>query len=408
MKLIFSVLLLILVLFNLANAEPVKIEAARGVYTPGETYQAFVGYNVEIRDEVSSVNFEFRRDEVEVPLALSYISLNNSLGYVYFDFPINLEEGNYSLVVKDLVYIEDGVLVQEDFVQNINLAFVDGSIIAISPGIIKVSSVWDENIFQIYLTNNGDSNLRVNITASDYVSLSDKEIVLNSGDSSSFSVYVDTFEANEQIGYINLDYGNLFYIIPVWLPILGIEVEEREIVEEGVDLRFLDLDRIDQHLAENASIAGPLRIRNYGNTSLGSLIFYVSENLEDIIRFNWSVINIGAGETVEQYIWINEESSNVGIYIGSLYLANNIVNISLPVNIQIVEQEKKEEIIFNRTFVNTSFFNESESTDVEGEDNMEVLWILLVAVVVISSILAYFYYSKKKKKKLEKISSFES
>ena len=407
MKLIFFVLLLILVLFNFANAEPVEVEAARIVYMPGETYQAFVGYNVGLRDEVSSANLEFRREGIEVPLALSYISLNDSLGYVYFDFPTNLGEGNYSLVIKDLIYIENNVLVQRDFVEDIDLSFGDGSIVAINPGIIKVNSVWNENIFQIYLTNNGDSNLRFNITSSGYISLSDKEIVLNSGDNGYFSVYVDAFEANEQIGYVNLDYGDLSYIIPVWLPILETEVEEIESVEEGADLRFLDLDKIEQVLTDNESIAGPLRIRNYGNSSLENLIFSVSNGLKNIVRLNLSTVNIGAGETVEQYIWINEESLNVGTYIGILYLANNVVNISLPFNIEIVEQEKEERVIFNRTLENTSFVNESEFTDVDEEGNGSSLWIILAVVVVISSILGYFYYNKKKRKKLEKISSFE-
>ncbi len=405
MKLIYSFLFLFFVIFSFVNADPLVVDSLKPVYKLGETYQAFLNYNTDFVGDITVNNFEFRRNNTKVPVALSFFDLGNR-GFLYFDIPSNIDEDNYSLVIKDLFYLDDGVLVQSDFTKEINLTFDSFSSISLNPGVIIVNSIWDENIFTVTIENKGASDISLNISSPDYILLSDDSIELTSQEAKTFEVYVDAFDTDKEEGFINLTYGNDSYSVPVLLSFIETDTEN---TGGEYDLRFLRITMINQTIFENETISGPLSVKNYGNYSLEGLVFSVSDSLSGIIGLNLTRVSINPGETLDQYIWINGSGVENGTYSGNIYLANNLVQISLPIYIEVLKGESNNKSLLSNTNLNYTKILDNNKTKQPDtvEKNYSLLWYLFVFIVITLFLIAWLYYRGKREGNKEEITPFD-
>ncbi len=402
MKILYF-LLVILVILPFVNADPLSFDIAKNAYMPGETFQAEILFNVDLEDGLSVSDFEVLKDGNEIEVAYSLIELNSSYYYLYFDIPNDLDEGNYTLVIKNLVYVEEGVLLEENYERSLEIFNKQGKVLAVSSGVIVVENVWDENIFDFEVRNNGNETVNVDISSSSFIKLSNQELTIDSGETENFQIFVDAW--NDEIkGHVVIGYGG-FYDILIWLPYFE---EEEESIEQ-VDIAFLNIDEINQTLDLEEERSGPLKIKNTGSVTLQNLVFGVSDDLQQVLRIKLeNVDSIGPGEVVDQYVWINERDVNPGFYFGYLTISNDQISKSLPVSIKLLSKgigDDNETVVVDDDLNGTTDYNYSEDDFVVEEENSRVwIWFLFIFVLLLILLFGFVFYRKKKRKPVWPIS----
>jgi len=198
-----SIIILLILFLPIISAVTINMNEE---FSQGETLMAKVSGN--FFESITKEDIFFYERHVKEPMSPFITKINNDF-YIYaqlFDKP----ENNYSMVVKNVMYIKGGLVFQEDFTKYFSISNSTADF-SINPGFIST----DKNFF-IEVENLQDSETTISVVTSSIVLETSKPITLTSGATKKiyFSINNLTQPTFELIG---LSTGNSQYKIPVYV-----------------------------------------------------------------------------------------------------------------------------------------------------------------------------------------------
>ncbi len=401
--------LLCMLLFVIGNvyAFSMDISFPKDAYSPGETLQADILIDGTLEENIVTQNIglvcDLDNGEKNLPIiAPSLIRIEENHYYSYFDLNENLNSGNCSVVVKNVIYYENGFLEQEDFSSgDFRLDETNNSLIFVSPAAFVSQDVLDDNSFDVYVTNNNQENLVVNLSSgASYIDLSKDSLQISKDDTESFNVYVSPLlipgSGKETIV---LKYNSQQFSIPIWLFYESQEevnnTEDNTTIVSGDSLSFvMDVDSIDVSVEPSKSLSGYVTVKNTGTNTLDSVVFELTGNLSNVVDLQTPQTSVAIGETFKEYIYVNQKKNSLpGSYEGNLKVSYNGKSIEYPIYVNVLGEDS----------INTSQTNITRRLNqTNGEDSssgVSVWWFVGIFFVIVFIVL-YLLYKKKTKRRL--------
>jgi hypothetical protein len=378
------------VLSVFSHALPISVEFGKENYFSGESVQGklYIGDSVENQIRTNDFRLEWGGDMVSI---FPTLKIFENFTYFYFDLPRDLS-GNYSFIVEDVVYLDNGVLVEEDLTFDFGISEWNESLITIDPGVFDIN-LDGGNFFYLSLVNPSEYSREVNISTSDsFLSLEgNSERTLYSNSVNSFKFYISRVSANKEESSIFVEYDNFSYIIPVYLKNYNVEYNESIVTDS--ELNFFE-DDLNISLEVGESKSGFVSVVNGFDSTLENVQITISDSLRDIVELQVIEIDsIGPGEVIKINIYVNElKNMEVGQYIGDLSLTyDGEVKDMAPFYISILgEEEIVDEV--NITLPPSDDENEEEGT------SRETVLLYMALFVVVVAVLIFIRYSRKKGK----------
>ena len=200
---------------SLVVASPLTIEFDKENYYFGETVQGKMFFNESLEDDIKSTDFSLNFNESSFDVYPILVEFEDYI-YFYFDIPISLSD-NYDLVIEDVIFVDGGILVEEDQSFDISMGIYNGSILTVDPGIIIVN-VDENNWFSIEVGNPSSYVSSVDISSPDgFIFTSDDSFSLSPLGSKNVQFYVSTSFADKSESSVLINYGNLSYSIPIFI-----------------------------------------------------------------------------------------------------------------------------------------------------------------------------------------------
>ncbi len=397
-------LILLIVLAPLAIAQ-FDINLERSYYSAGETLQAKINTNINFVEGISLSKINLTDSENKrVQIPLNFFNLGNGSYYLFFDLPLDLKEGNYSLNFGNLLYYDEGLLKREVFKKEFSVINDKGNILSVYPAFVKLNlEYWERPSISIKLDNKLNETI-IMIPNTTYLVSSKNSLKLGK---SSYTLLVtlnnDAYKLNTITDELALNYGNYSYKIPFLIDIkqrnvLIIPTKENitEISPSGGELSFIEtVDYVNKTLNKDTVINGSLRFKNFGNNVLHGINFTLTNDLSDIIKLTYNELNfLNPGDERAVNLVINEKENINKNYQGEL-IVNSKEGASAKFNFNLnyfKNEEIKEIPIVNET--NTSI----SPPIINKKSNM--LRNMMITVILIGFILVgYFIYKKSKKPK---------
>ncbi|MEK6907490.1 MAG: hypothetical protein AABW45_03095 [Nanoarchaeota archaeon] len=386
-----KILILLLFLLPIVNAQDITISLSKDNYFQQETLQAEVFINLTLAEEITASNFGLiDKENKTIPIPLFLEEISNNHYFIYFNVP-KLNNGTYFFLVKDVKYTDTTLKKisksQEFYLNNI-------SSISILPAILnRVNST------NLKIMNHG-SLINVTIKASE-INLN-KNLLLQNEFNTNLEIpkNIDNFN-------IRIDYGDRFYLIPV-IPYQETFNEIRSLIipKNAFILLNSTLGNYFNNkitLTKDSSPNGPFYIKNTLNLPIDNIEFNLTGNLNEIARLNLNHIDeIKANEALEQYIWINENQNPSKLkYSGNIEVRRNgelLAFIPLEIEFEFIEIKiegnltKENKMNFNKT----TNFTKEQPVGEEQNKNLIIFFVLLILIVII--VLFYFIFKKQKGK----------
>jgi len=148
-----KILILLLFLIPIANAQEITINLAKNNYNNYETIQADILMNLSLAEKITASNFGLiDKNNITIPVSIFLDELSKNHYYVYFNIP-KIQNDTYYFIVKNVKYL-DNYLKKMSKTQEFYLNDFDS--ISIYPGIFnnKISGT-------LKITNHGQ---KTNIT----------------------------------------------------------------------------------------------------------------------------------------------------------------------------------------------------------------------------------------------------
>jgi len=237
---------------------------------------------------------------------------------------------------------------------------------------------------------------------SEYLDTNSMDPVLDSGANG-----IEIIPVNEDEFNIRVDYLDTFYLIPVIPYNIAKETKPLIITKENIILLNSSLGTYFNKnfiLEKNSTPKGPFYIKNTLNYAVNGLTFSLTGNLAEIVRLDYAIVGeIKPGETLTQYVWINENKNPSRLdYQGSieLRLDDDLVS-AIPMEINFLDEKPLNNITEERSSNLTKPVKNITASDQvkEGKDNLTLLFIILIPLALI--VLLYFIFKKDKKKESE-------
>ena len=386
-----KILILLLLLLPLVNAQDITVSIAKDSYHQHETLQAEVSFNLSLTDEITASNFALiDKNNNTIPTTVFLEEITKDHYFIYFNIP-ELDNGTYHFLVKDIVYTDDSLRKtsksKEFFLDNLTS-------ISIFPAILN-----HVNSTTLKINNYGNP---INITIkSEEINLS-KTVFLENTVNIDLEIPVNEDEFN-----IRVDYLDTFYLIPVIPYNIAKETKPLIITKENIILLNSSLGTYFNKnfiLEKNSTPKGPFYIKNTLNYAVNGLTFSLTGNLAEIVRLDYAIVGeIKPGETLTQYVWINENKNPSRLdYQGSieLRLDDDLVS-AIPMEINFLDEKPLNNITEERSSNLTKPVKNITASDQvkEGKDNLTLLFIILIPLALI--VLLYFIFKKDKKKESE-------
>ncbi len=407
MKRVFPLLALLILLSAFANAN--EFVFYKDEFVLGETVQAESSYEDLDLSKLSLVD-----SEAEEVAAAFFSKKTDSMNYIYFNLPTNLEAGNLTLQYEETALVDDEV--QEiKFFQQFNVVGTNHSF-SINPGFIILDN--DKSSFKVNLKHMIGDSFVVNVgNGSSALNPIRNSVSLNTGETK--SLYVDyLFDELQERTELSLEHEDLGYSLVLLKEEEVVEEEapvEEENTTEEIEKDFtgaleLSNNEIKGKLIENETLEGPIIITNNHDMALHNIDFIISDKLKDIVSLNASSISmLQAGKVFEQYLWVNKnKDAPAGHYQGTIELVSEegaTEQVSLDITIQaseaepiVVEEEKGLNISDYKPNVSINFSDIKEKEDKSG--NLGLAIAIIIVVLILIGILAYRLRPKKGFKKL--------
>jgi len=434
MKLFLFLVLLVFSAF-LVSANQLEFEFTQNNYFKEDTLQVWINASDDIQEEIKHTDLGLLKEGNEVTVYPYLIKLSDKYYFAYYKLPS--ESGQYSFLVKNLLYFDNGVLKSEDFTSDFNIA--DDVSIGLTPGIFKVNDLNRDYVFQLFVKNNKDSSVNVEFSKSkDYTFLGSSGFSLNSGQTKILDIFFDhTFVGNVENDAVTVSIGGRTYEIPIWLgfeteveipedvpdepvndtPINNGTNQTEPVVNQSIeltgDIRFVNqYAYLNETLGYGEKTQGSLFFRNYANSTVEDISFIFTGNLNQIAKLNtYFFDSIAPNEINKTFLIINQEGgADPGEYTGSVRLLYGDKKVDFPVNIIIEDQEVAGDdqdvddgfLDQNVNSTDSSPYddfgtNYTSTPDSEETNEKTWLWVLLSIVGIIAVVLFVIYKFKMKK-----------
>ena len=252
----------ILILFLLPTILAIEFDI-KEEFSQGETLMAKVSGN--FLQSLQKENVFFYRAHVRIPLEYDIKKINDE--YYIYALLAEKPEGNYSLVLKDIRYMQGVEVSEEDVIKNfsINNQTADFSI---NPGFAS------DNEFFIEVQNFQDKEIIIEIKTKENKDDSGEfyanPITLKSGQKQ--KIYFD-FEVQEPIfQFIELSTENLIYDIPSYIPIAEIT---------GDEVFTFSLENLIVSAPTNTETGRTIYLYNTGDEPIEDVILSLSDSLKN-------------------------------------------------------------------------------------------------------------------------------
>jgi len=169
---------------------------------------------------------------------------------------------------------------------------------------------------------------------------------------------------------------------------------------------------INEEVPEKRELKGPLYIKNTGDTDLINLKITLIGNLDKIIRINITKIDLlKKGETIKQFIWINENKDpELDEYQGSMLIESEDFSTEFPIFLlisrkEIIEPSEETLFIEERTEkIDLEDFPTIEPEPIKEKELIEIIPPykgIAGVLLLILLILIYYIFKRPSRKKTE-------
>jgi hypothetical protein len=380
-------------------------------YQQGETLIAKISGN--FLTSVGRSNILFYKEHVRVSFEYELTKIGNE--YYLYALLVGKTEGNYSLSIEDVKYMEEGKVKENNIVKNFSISNekVDFSV---DPGFIDTS----EN-FSITIQNQQNFPVQVSISTAEFT---DNVYVFSHG-TKEFTTDLDSGEINKinfvvvnaETAFKNIIFssGNITYKVPVY--ILGNKSEPAELSDSTNDEIF-DFQSSDIILSipTNSNHKEIVYLHNFNDTDLKDISFSMSDDLSYVTVLSDESLDIDANENASlELSFFSEEEKEVEGYI---YASDTKESVSLFVSIKFLQNATSVEIPTTKTCaeLNGTIYNsQTNKCDVtphnakDGlccvgivspiEENSSGRIVAVILIILLIGFIVWFYFKKYKKSK---------
>lgn len=402
LKKILISLLVFIFLLNISSA--VDINFFKEKYMSGDSVQTEIDFgNLSLIQPLTYSNIKLYNNENKIPLNLNLYKIENK-SFVYFDLPA-LEAKDYNFVLEDIIYSEKGILKRGNF--NKNLTVVDGRGISVNPALIYLNiESWENPRIAIEIKNKASEDITVSFeTSSDIIKFNREDRLIEQGKIYVLSMVLDmrTYVDSKFKSGLVIKYLNGSYKIPIIVNRPSTIISEDGKISEisnvsvsEVGLKFAEEgDRVNRSLRKEDSLEGPLRFKNLGTEIVYNLNFELTEDLANIVKYNYSGdYKLEGGEEENIYIYINKNKNIDRNYSGELIISGGDNKIKLPFYIYYIP----EEVIVNNNIIEQNFIsNHSEvALPAPKKKSNLIVYIIFGIFLIILLYLIYYFYKKGK------------
>jgi len=385
MKILYLSILFLFLICSFSYGVPVEVQFEDS-YLNGETVQGKIYTDTSFQDTIKPNDFRLESNESSVNIFPILIPFEDYT-YFYFDLPNNLF-GDYSFVVEDVIFDENGVLKESDFMFDFFITQSNGSIINVDYGLFFIDLEQD-NYFHLAVRNPSSVSSNVTIEVEDeFVSPNLDNFVLAPGEGKVVDFYVSRFliDRNQTNILVRFDDGD--YTIPVIFENFEeiiVNIENESIVEEGT-IKLLE-DTLNVSIDVSESSEGFLRVSNEFGKDIDSLIFVISGDLNGVLELETEDMkNVKAGEIRKNRVYVNEAKNlEFGNYTGNIsVIYENTVYDTVTISIFVQDENKNVNITV------------PDLPEEKGDNTLQVVLFLVVFVVLIM-VLIFIKYKKSKK-----------
>lgn len=388
----YILILVFLFASTLVSGFDLNFDFVKDSYSPGDSLQVDITVNGELQSEILAQNVELDCGG-DINIAPFLLRISDNHYYCYFDIPLGFSDRNCTLFIRDLIYIQNGYLEQNDFSESFLLNNSNSSFY-VNPAAIRILSLGESNTFIIQLINNGVNQTNYSFsTLQSFFDFSKDSLLLNSGQQGQVYVYTsDVLYNNEGKGEIKIDYNDNSFSIPVFFLIDDEDNTNQTVGESRLEF-VMDVSNFNISINKANSTYGFVKFRNYGEDT-SNLVFELTGNLNDVSYLQFENLDeIKRDETLKQYIYINSnKTSDTGNYSGNLKINYNNKFIEFPIYVEI----KDSEVYVNNSVINNTVQNNTNKPD--DKNNKISVWFFVGAFFVILLLIFFLLYKKRTKK----------
>lgn len=381
-----------------AEAQPVSLNLASQTYLAGETVQLEIfTQDLEVEPKASNIKLVDETSK-QIRIAPLFNKIEKNHYYAYFDLPLSLAEGNYTIILDNLRFKINNVL--KEVSSEIKFEVRLGTpIITIKPALF----IADKSSRELEIRVTSKDTTQLKLETSNFIKHPyEREEVLTAATTRIFYFNLDLKDlVYDTRGFINITYENESYSIPIFVSI-GAKQEEPEIKA----LEFTtQTTKIERTLRRDEDVSGSLGIKNLLNKTLDDIYFELTGNLNEIIELNLTYKeSLAPGEIVHESFLVNQEKNpDYNYYSGEFRVRSNGYAISLPITIEFeevleeptpqpkIEEEPKKQ--------QEELFQLPPPIPFEREEPSKVGLYMTILVIVILAAIIYKLSRKEKEKK---------
>ena len=258
-------------------------------FAQGETLMAVVSGN--FLDQITRDNIFFYKGHVRIPTIYEVGKINEDF-YIYAMLT-GKEQGNYSLMIKDVRYMKGVEITDEDIVKNFTIT-ENTTDFSLNPGFIITS----DNFF-LEVQNLQEKRITIQIDAPETF-ISEDSLEVKSGEIKriNFKLNEEVLNSSSVYEKINLSSENTYYSVPVFVTAINVTEEEKEL-----NFKF-EPDMVDVSMATDSDATRIIYILNTGKDA-ENISISVSPLLEPYVNVSPQKINTleeGSVEKIEIFI----------------------------------------------------------------------------------------------------------
>lgn len=311
-----SVLLILLLILPLVSAVDINLKQE---FKPGETMLANIEANILTPIKVQDIYFYSGR--VQIPILFDVARIGD-ISYIYAQLP--LTERNYTIVIKNLHFYENGIEQVKDIKKDFQVA---GNVtdFSVSPGFIIATGDFSISIE----SKNKKIELQTTFLEEEKtveVPAGQKKKILFSHDLKNFTVT-----------QLELSALNTVYSIPVAIIPKNDEAPENLTIIKS--FRF-NKDEFEFEVRVGEERTFSIYLQNLGDSKIEDIKIFVSNELKDIIQVSPEEMDLEAGESNKTLLII--DADDIDEFEGKIYADSE--NFSTSSDLIIISKDEDEEI----------------------------------------------------------------
>ncbi len=408
-------MLFLILLSSLASASEFSFNNLKASYSPGETFQSELSIQVkpEFLPQSKDITLE-ASDGSSIRIAPFMSKLKDNLYFISFDLPLDIADGTYSVVVENMVFMQDGKLKQIDQQASFDVAS-SSPILSISPSFFTSGQQLNLEV----ISKAGDAEITIEVV--DHVThiySSPQKIFDGKARLFKFTLSDKNFERAD----IKFSYGGNSYLVPVY----NFEKSQTQITQQPAastassgNLEFIaPKESLVREIAPDIILEGPIKLRNSGSSVIDDVKLSFTGDISGIASISMQEIaSLAPQEEKEIILTINsDQNPQKKSYSGSLLASSGNAASSYPITITFNPWEESQPEAPSRTDPRapgdsqSSYYPPAEAEplndilNLTGEEALyeepaKVSSSLIVTILTLIAGIAVYYFSRKKTQK---------